>query len=207
DKLAMRMYNLGEQPNYEPSPETCIYAHAQAKNCSALEAIYDALLAEDGHALIYFPLYNYGKLSLDDVHHMLTHPLALPGLSDGGAHVGTICDASFPTFLLTHWGRDRTRGRIPLEKLVKMQAFDTARYIGLRDRGALAPGQRADINIIDYPNLRLGAPSMHADLPAGGKRLLQQAHGYVATLVNGQIIADQGQITDARPGHLVRVGQ
>ncbi len=207
DQLAMRMYNLGEQPNYEPSPETCIYQQAKLRNCGVLEAIYDALLAEDGRALIYFPLYNFGKLNLDDVHTMLTHPLALPGLSDGGAHVGTICDASFPTFLLTHWGRDRSKGRLPLEKLVKMQAFDTARYIGLHDRGSVAPGQRADLNIIDYPNLRLGPPSIYADLPAGGKRLLQRAHGYVATLVGGQIIAQNGELTDARPGRLVRFGR
>ncbi len=207
DMLAMRMYNLGEQPNYEPSPETCIYQKAQLAGCTVLEAIYDELLADDGSALIYFPLYNYGKLNLDDVHQMLTHPLALPGLSDGGAHVGTICDASFPTFLLTHWGRDRKKGRIPLEKLVKMQAFDTARYIGLTDRGSIAPGQRADINIIDHKNLRLGAPAMHADLPAGGKRLLQDAHGYVATLVNGEVIALNGRLTDARPGRLVRLGR
>ncbi len=165
------------------------------------------MLEEDGEALLYFPVYNYNGMNLDVVHEMLTHPLALPGLSDGGAHVGTICDASFPTFLLTHWGRDRDHDRIALERLVKMQAFDTARYIGLNDRGAIAVGQRADVNIIDFERLRLRRPEMQRDLPAGGQRLMQRADGYVATLVDGEVVLQNGALTGARPGRLVRSGR
>jgi N-acyl-D-aspartate/D-glutamate deacylase len=135
---------------------------------------------------------------------MLTHPLALPGLSDGGAHVGTVCDASFPTFLLTHWGRDRERGRLPVEQLVRMQAHDTARFLGLTDRGVLAPGQKADVNVIDWRRLRLLHPEMHADLPAGGRRLLQRAEGYRYTLVSGEVVVEDGRLTGQRPGRLVR---
>jgi N-acyl-D-aspartate/D-glutamate deacylase len=137
---------------------------------------------------------------------MLTHPLALPGLSDGGAHVGTVCDASFTTFLMTHWARDREQGRIPLERIIEMQAHDTSRFLGLNDRGLLAPGRRADINIIDFDNLQLLRPTMLKDLPAGGQRLMQYANGYVATLVNGEVIAKDGKLTGARPGRLVRAG-
>ena len=142
-----------------------------------------------------------------DVRTMLGHPLSLPGLSDGGAHVGTVCDASFPTFLLTHWGRDRKDGRMEVEEIIKKQAFDTARYIGLNDRGAIAPGQKADINIIELDNLKLERPHLVADLPAGGKRLLQHARGYRHTLVNGVPITQDGKLTGERPGRLVRLGQ
>ncbi|MBL4683031.1 MAG: amidohydrolase family protein [Nannocystaceae bacterium] len=207
DMVAKRMYRLGETPNYEPDPRSCLYAEAMASGRTTLEMIYDALLEDEGRALLYFPLYNFTGLNLDVVHEMLTHPLALPGLSDGGAHVGTICDASFPTYLMMHWGRDRERGRIPIEKLVKMQAFDTARYVGFHDRGAIATDQRADVNVIDFDNLQLGQPRLIGDLPAGGFRLMQPAHGYQATLVHGEVIAEHGELTDARPGRLVRAGQ
>jgi N-acyl-D-aspartate/D-glutamate deacylase len=150
---------------------------------------------------------NYTGMNLDAVHTMLTHPLALPGLSDGGAHVGTVCDASFPTFFLMHWGRDRKANKIPLEKIVKMQTHDTAEFIGLADRGVLAVGKRADINVIDFQNLRLRHPEMRQDLPAGGQRLLQAAEGYLVTMVKGEIIARNGELTAARPGRLVRSGQ
>jgi N-acyl-D-aspartate/D-glutamate deacylase len=146
-------------------------------------------------------------MNLDAVHEMLTHPRALPGLSDGGAHVGTICDASFTTFLLTHWARDREQGRIPLERVIQMQAHDTSRFVGLIDRGLLAPGQRADINIIDFDRLKLLRPVMLKDLPGGGQRLMQYVDGYIATLVRGEIIARDGKFTGARPGRLVRAGQ
>jgi N-acyl-D-aspartate/D-glutamate deacylase len=171
---------------------------------SVLEHIYDALLEQDGHALLYFPVYNFTEMNLDTVGEMLALPIALPGLSDGGAHVGTICDASFPTFLLSYWGRDRDRGRLPLERLVRMQCHDTARYVGFDDRGTLAPGQRADVNIIDFDRLELTPPRMQADLPAGGKRLMQRAEGFVATMVAGEVIADRGELTGVRPGRLVR---
>lgn len=207
DMVAMRLYRLGETPNYEPDPMTCIGVEASGKKISVLECIYDALLEDDGKALLYFPLYNFTSMNLDNVHTMLTHPLALPGLSDGGAHVGTVCDASFPTTLLSHWGRDREKGRIELETLVRMQTHDTSRFIGLTDRGTLAPGARADINVIDFDNLRLGAPRLIHDLPAGGARLMQNATGYVATYVRGVKVAEGGSLTGNRPGRLVRAGR
>jgi N-acyl-D-aspartate/D-glutamate deacylase len=206
--LAKRIYRLSsDRPEYEPDPRTCLWAQAQATGRTTLEVLYDALLEDEGRALLYFPLYNFTGLDLEVVHAMLTHPLSLPGLSDGGAHVGTICDASFPTYLLSHWGRDRARGRIPIETLVKLQTHDTARHVGLRDRGTVEVGAKADLNVIDLPRLRLRAPHMVADLPAGGRRLMQHADGYVATLVNGEVIARNGALTGSRPGRLVRMGK
>lgn len=207
DMVSMRLFRLGEKPNYEPSPMDSFGAAARAEGEPVLSLIYDAMLEQDGEALLYFPVYNYTGMSLDAVHEMLTHPLVLPGLSDGGAHVGTICDASFTTFLMTHWARDRARGCIPLERIIQMQAHDTARFMGLTDRGLLAPGQRADINIIDFDNLELLHPTMVKDLPAGGQRLMQHATGYLATLVHGEVIAEDGKLTGARPGRLVRAGR
>lgn len=205
--VAKRLYRLGEKPNYEPAMTDCLYAQAMAQGKSMLEVLFDAMLDNDGKELLYFPLYNYGGLNLDVVREMMTHPLALPGLSDGGAHVGTVCDASFPTFLLSHWGRDRSSGLLPIEQLVHMQAYKTARFIGFNDRGELAPGQKADINIIDFDKLRLNPPRLVNDLPAGGKRLLQDADGYRMTLLNGEVIAENGQLTDLRIGRLARLGQ
>ena len=207
EMVAMRLFRLGEKPNYEPSQRESFGAAAMASGEPVLGLIYDAMLEQDGEALLYFPVYNYTGMNLDAVHEMLTHPLALPGLSDGGAHVGTICDASFTTFLMTHWARDRERGRIPLERIIQMQAADTARFIGLNDRGLLKPGLRADLNIIDFDNLELLPPTMLKDLPAGGQRLMQYANGYVATLVRGEAIARNGKLTGARPGRLVRAGR
>jgi len=207
DMVVMRLFRLGGKPNYEPSPTESFGAAAMSRGEPVLGLIYDAMLEQDGEALLYFPVYNYTGMNLDAVHEMLTHPLALPGLSDGGAHVGTICDASFTTFLMTHWARDREHGRIPLERVIQMQAHDTARFLGLSDRGLLAPGRRADINIIDFDNLELLHPTMLKDLPAGGQRLMQYANGYVATLVNGEAIAKDGRLTGARPGRLVRAGR
>ena len=207
DIVSMRLYRLGEQPNYEPDPMTCIGVEASNKKIPVLEAIYDALLEDDGKALLYFPLYNFTSMNLDNVHTMLTHPLAIPGLSDGGAHVGTVCDASFPTTLLSHWGRDRKKDRIDLETLVRMQTHDTSRFVGMTDRGTLEPGKRADINVIDFDNLRLGPPRLIHDLPAGGARLMQHATGYVATYVRGVKVAEGGALTGNRPGRLVRMGQ
>ena len=207
DMIAMRLYRLGEEPNYEPDKSECIYAEALRRKVPVLEAVYDAMLDDaEGKTLLYFPLYNYGSMNLDFVEEMLNHPLALMGLSDAGAHVGTVCDGSMPSFLLQHWGRDRERGRIAIEKLVKMQAYDTARWMGFEDRGAIAVGQRADINVIDMDTLRLRKPEMHADLPAGGKRLLQRTDGIRATFVKGVAIARDGVLTGARPGRLVRGG-
>jgi N-acyl-D-aspartate/D-glutamate deacylase len=155
--------------------------------------------------MIYVPLLNYTEGDLAPALEMLTHKDCVPGLSDGGAHVGMICDGSFPTSLLTHWTRDRTRGpKLPIEHVVKAQCLDTARAVGLFDRGLLAPGYRADLNVIDYDNLVLHAPSVAYDLPAGGRRLIQKADGYSITMVAGQITYRDGEPTDALPGRLLR---
>ena len=206
DLVAMRLFRLGEDPQYEPSVKECFAAEAMRRGEPVLGVIYDALLEQGGEALLYFPLYNYTGMNLDVVHEMLSHPLALPGLSDGGAHVGTVCDASFPTFLMTHWARDRAT-HFPLEKMIKMQAHDTARFVGLTDRGTVAVGQKADLNVIDFDRLRLTHPKMQRDLPAGGQRLMQRAVGYLATIASGVVIAENGALTGARPGRLVRSGR
>jgi N-acyl-D-aspartate/D-glutamate deacylase len=203
--VARRLYPMEEQPDYEPAAGRSLAARAAQTGRPVLDCVYDALLEDGGRALLYFPIYNYGGLDLETVREMLTHPRALVGLGDAGAHVGTVCDASMPTFLLTHWARDRARG-LPIEEVVKMQAHDTARFVGLGDRGTLEPGMRADINVVDLERLALGRPIMQRDLPAGGRRLLQGADGYLATLVAGQVIAEAGVLTGARPGRLVRAG-
>lgn len=207
DFIAMRMFRLGEKPNYEPPKEDSIFAESMRTGKPVLELIFDALLENDGKELLYFPVFNYAGFNLDAVGEMLAHPLALPGLSDGGAHVGTVCDASFPTYMLMHWARDRKRGNFPLEHVVKMLTHDTSRFIGLHDRGTIAVGQRADLNVIDYDNLALLRPRLVADLPAGGKRLLQDARGYRATFVLGQKTLGDGVLTGKRPGRLARIGQ
>ena len=206
DFIALKLFRLGSEPNYEPTMEESLCAEARARGVPSLEAIFDALLENDGSELLYFPIFNYSEWNLDNVGTMLNHPLALPGLGDGGAHVGTTCDGSFPTFLLTHWTRDRKSGRIPLERAIKMLSHDTARFIGMHDRGVLAPGQKADLNLIDYEALRLYRPRIVRDLPAGGRRLLQDVRGYRATIVGGHVVREDGTLTGARPGRLVRVG-
>jgi N-acyl-D-aspartate/D-glutamate deacylase len=202
--VAMRLFRMGERPDYEPSLMGCLAGEASRAGQPVLARIYDALLEHDGKALLYFPVYNYTGGNLDVVREMLAHPLALPGLGDGGAHVGTVCDASMPTFLLSHWARDRANG-LPLERVVQMHAHDTARFIGLTDRGTIEVGMRADLNIVDLQRLSLPRPVMQRDLPAGGRRLVQGATGYIATLVGGELIAEHGALTGARPGRLVRM--
>lgn len=206
EMVALRLFRFGEEPRYEPTMEESIYAEGHARGVGALRAVYDAILEDEGRELLYFPLYNYTLFNLDNVRKMMTHPRALPGLSDGGAHVGTVCDASFPTFLMTHWARDRAEGRLPLEQIVKMQAHDTARHMGFADRGTIAPGQKADVNVIDFDSLRLERPHLVSDLPAGGKRLIQRARGYLATVVSGEVVVERDELTGARPGRLVRGG-
>ncbi|HSN29467.1 MAG TPA: amidohydrolase family protein, partial [Kofleriaceae bacterium] len=205
DKVAMRIFRMAARPDYEPTLQRCIAGDAARANVPVLAQLYDALLEDEGHALLYFPVYNYTGMNLDVVREMLVHPRALVGLGDAGAHVGTVCDASMPTFLLTHWARDRANG-LPIERVVQMQARDTARFIGLLDRGTIEVGMRADLNIVDLPRLALQRPVMRRDLPAGGKRLVQRADGYVATLVAGVAIAEHGELTGERPGRLVRMG-
>lgn len=207
EMVSLRLFRLGERPDYEPKLESSLYAEAQARGVSHLEAVLDALLADGGKELLYFPLYNYTEMSLDNVGAMMAHPLSLLGLSDGGAHVGTVCDASFPTFYLSHWARDRAKDRVSLERAVERMTREPSRYLGLRDRGVLAPGMRADLNVIDHGALRLERPRLVRDLPAGGKRFLQDANGYRATIVRGRTIAENGRLTGERPGRLARLGR
>jgi len=177
---------------------------AARSNRTAAEIAYDLLLEDEGRAFLFSPFANYADYNLDCCGEMIAHPDTLMGLGDGGAHVGIISDGSYPTYLLTHWGRDRAYGRFDLPYLVKRQTSDTARAVGLMDRGVIAPGKKADLNVIDFDRLRVQAPRMAFDLPAGGKRLLQGADGYVATVVSGAIVYRDGQATGALPGKLVR---
>jgi N-acyl-D-amino-acid deacylase len=198
---------LGDPPDYEPGLGQSVAALAARAGRPALDVAYDAMLADDGNGLLMVPILNYSEGSLDPIREMLLHPRATIGLADGGAHVGVICDASMPTFMLTHWVRDRTRGeRLPLEWVVRKQTGDTARLYGLTDRGTIEPGMRGDINVIDYDGLGLQPPIVVSDLPAGGRRLLQDASGYVATIKGGVATFENGEDTGARPGRLVRGG-
>jgi N-acyl-D-aspartate/D-glutamate deacylase len=204
ETIAFKLFRLGEVPDYEQTAEQSLGAEAKRDGVPVMDKLYDVCLELDGTQLIYFPIYNYTEFNYDNVHTMLTHPNAMLGLSDGGAHVGTICDASFPAYFLSHWTRDRDRGQIELSRAVQMLAADPASYLGLTDRGLLQVGQRADVNVIDYEALALQPPQMVQDLPAGGQRLLQTARGFRATLVAGQPVVENDVVTDARPGRLVR---
>jgi N-acyl-D-aspartate/D-glutamate deacylase len=199
-----RLVELGDPPQYEPLRSASIAARAEAAGISAEEMALEVMLSDDGHGLLYLPAANYLDWNFDVVREMLTHPCAVPGLSDGGAHVGTICDGGFPTFLLSYWGRDRPSGRLPVEWLVARQTSATAQLVGLQDRGILAPGYRADLNVIDLDRVGLRAPRMHADLPAGGRRFLQAAAGYRHTFVAGVETYVDSEPTGALPGRLVR---
>ncbi len=201
------MFRLGDPPNYEPSPHDSVAATATRQGRSPADVAYDWLLEFHGKALLYLPTLNWAAGNLDVVGEMLQHPASIPGLSDGGAHVGTICDVSFPTTLLQWWGRDRPNGRIPIETLVAKQSRMTAAAVGLFDRGVLAPGYRADFNIIDVAALRLHAPKVAYDLPAQGRRLLQRADGYCHTFVKGVEIMANGESTGLTPGRLIRGAQ
>jgi len=202
------MHVFSGTPDYEPAPETSIAAIAERTGRAPEAVALDHMVSDDGHAMIYVPVLNYAEGNLEPARAMMSHKDCVPGLSDGGAHVGTICDGSFPTTLLTYWTRDRTRGpRLPLEHIFRLQARETARAVGLYDRGVLAPGYRADLNVIDYERLQLHAPQVAYDLPAGGKRLLQRASGYSATVVAGEVTYRDGEATDALPGRLLRGAQ
>jgi N-acyl-D-aspartate/D-glutamate deacylase len=200
-----RLYALGDPPVYEPTPDRTIASMAEAAGVAPLDMLYDVMLEHDGQHLLMLPFFNYAERNHDAIREMLLHPGGVSGLSDGGAHCGLICDASIPTFMLTHWARDRVRGdTLPLEYLVKKQTSDTATLYGLGDRGVLAPGKKADVNVIDFDGLTLRMPRVARDLPAGGARLLQEADGYVATMVSGEITRRHGVDTGARPGRLLR---
>ncbi|MGI5132344.1 N-acyl-D-amino-acid deacylase family protein [Pseudonocardia sp. CA-107938] len=200
------MFPLTDPPDYEPPLDRSVAAIASRTGRSAVEVAYDLVVQDGGRAMIYEPFTNYADGSLDPVREMLVHPHSLPGLSDGGAHIGVICDASFPTSQLQYWARERPSGRLPLTYVVQRQARDTARFVGLGDRGVIAPGYKADLNVIDLPHLRLRLPEVHFDLPAGGRRLLQRADGYVHTFVSGVETYSHGAATGERPGRLVRGG-
>lgn len=209
EAVAEKLFRLAEngQVNYEPDPSTSVAQQARDSLMTPWEKVYDMLLEEDGKALIYYPVYNYTELNYNNVLKMMRHPQSLPGLSDGGAHVGFICDASFPTFLLSYWARDRVkkgRSGFSLERAVQMLTADCADYLGLVDRGRIEVGQKADLNVIDFDKLDLGVPYMVNDLPAGGQRLLQPVTGYRATFVSGEQVIANDQVTSARPGRMIR---
>ncbi len=198
-------FALGSPPEYEPGPERSLASIAHSSGRSPLSVAYDAMLEDEGRGLLYVPILNYSDGDLEPAREMLLHPRAAAGLADGGAHCGVICDAGQPTFMLTHWTRDRTRGdRLPLEWVVKKQTHDTARLYGLGDRGTVEVGALADLNVIDYESLELGNPTVVSDLPAGGKRLIQDATGYVETIKSGVTTFRHGQETGERPGELLR---
>ncbi len=200
-----RLYPLGEPPDYEPTPDRTVAAIARERGEDPLATMYDLMLEDDAGAMLMLPLFNYADGNHDAIREMLTHPAGVLGLSDGGAHCSMICDASYPTFLLTHWARDRRRGeKLPLEYVIRKQSHETAQLFGLSDRGVIGIGKKADLNVIDMNALTLHAPRMAYDLPAGGHRLMQGASGYSATIVNGVVTRRDGVDTGARPGRLVR---
>lgn len=208
EMVAEKFFQIGNPPDYEQPAENSLASRARAEGKPLMEIIYDTLLERDGKELIYLPLYNYTELNYDNVLTMMEHPQALYGLSDGGAHVGTVCDASMPTYMITHWTRDRTRGRkLDLPTVVRMLTGAQADYLGMSDRGYLKEGLKADINIIDLDILQMEPPHMEQDLPAGGQRLLQGARGYTATIVAGDVVMEDGKLTGAKPGRLYRAGR
>jgi N-acyl-D-amino-acid deacylase len=197
-------FQMGEGFDYEPTAAQSLAAVAAARGISGEALAYELLMADDGTGFIYLPLLNYADGNLDFVKPLLEDGDAVVSLSDGGAHCGTICDAASPTYMLQYWARDRARGTIPLALAVKRQCHDTAALYGLRDRGLLAPGYLADLNVIDFEALKLGKPWLAFDLPAGGKRLLQKAIGYAVTIKSGQVTVRDGVVQAARPGRLIR---
>jgi N-acyl-D-aspartate/D-glutamate deacylase len=201
------MYELDDPPDYEPDPARSVHACAEREGRAVDEYVYDRLLADEGRTLLYLPTLNFLGGTLDAVGEMLDHPFTVPGLCDGGAHDGMISDGSFPTTLLTMWGRDRDHGRLEVPFLVQRQCRDTARTVGLHDRGVLAAGFRADLNVIDFDRLAARRPEVRFDLPAGGRRLLQRADGYRHTIVAGVETYRDGESTGALPGDLVRGAQ
>jgi N-acyl-D-amino-acid deacylase len=200
-----RLYALGDPPDYEPTTDRTVAAIARNRGEDPLATLYDLMLESNATAMLMLPFYNYSDGNHDAIREMLTHPAGVVGLSDGGAHCGLICDASYPTFLLTHWARDRHRGKkLSLEYVVRKQCHDTAQLFGLTDRGTIEVGKKADINVIDMDALTLHSARMAYDLPAGGRRLVQGASGYSTTIVSGTVTRRDGVDTGARPGRLVR---
>ena len=201
-----KMYPLLGNPDYEPNPEDSIAARAEKENRDPYEYAYDVLLANDGRGLIFFPLADFAEHTLDPTYERLNHHGAFWSLSDGGAHCRLICDASTSTFMLSHWTRDRTNGpKMKIEDAVKLMTHDTAEIYGLLgDRGTLEVGKRADINVIDYENLRSCQPEYVNDLPHNGGRYIVKSKGYDATIVGGKVVIENCEYTDARPGSVIR---
>jgi N-acyl-D-aspartate/D-glutamate deacylase len=201
-----KFFTMGNPPDYEPGPEKSVAAIAAREGRPPDEVAYDYIIQEDHY--LYFPVVNYVTGDHAPIHEMMNDPACLLGLSDGGAHCTSIVDSGLPSFMLAHWGRDRHRGpKLPLEMLVKRQTSETADFFGLTDRGRLAPGLRADVNLIDFDRLRLHRPELVHDMPAGGRRFVQRVDGYQATLVAGTPIFERGEHTGAMPGRLVRAGR
>ncbi len=199
-----RVFALGENPDYEPKQADSIAARARVMNRQPYDLYYDTLMEDGGKQLLLRPLLNYTDFNLDVVRAMLEHPTSAWGLSDGGAHCGTTCDASTPTFMLTHWTRDRDHDRLPLEWIVKKMTSDSASLFGLGDRGTLEPGKIGDVNVIDYDALRLYRPEMIHDLPGGARRFIQRSSGYIATVKTGKVVMQQNEPTGVLPGVLIR---
>ncbi len=204
-EMLKKIFPMGDPPDYEPGPEKSIAAIAEREGRDATEVLYDYMLGDDGRELLLLPFFNYSNHDLEPMHEMIESPVTVLSLGDGGAHCGIICDASLQTFMLTHWVRDRTRGpRISLERAVHRMTQDTARVYGLLDRGVIAPGYKADFNVIHLEDLKLRRPEMAFDLPGGARRLLQKSEGYDCTLVAGEVVMENGVPTEARPGRLLR---
>lgn len=207
-ELMFRLEGANGKLDYEPTYEQSVKAIAEQRGVSTDAVIYDMLMERDGNGFVYVVVMNYGGYNLEFVRELIDDPHVLLGGSDAGAHCGAICDAAIPTFMLTHWSRDRDRGpRLPLEQVVAKQTSDTARAYGFHDRGFIAPGMKADINVIDFDRLECSAPQLLFDLPAGGRRIVQTAAGYVATIKSGTVTFENGVPTGALPGRLVRRGQ
>jgi N-acyl-D-aspartate/D-glutamate deacylase len=199
---------FGDPPDYEPDPSSSVEHEARRRGIDPLELIYDRMLEDGGRGQLLCCVGNYAQGSLDPALDMMRFPGSVPGLGDGGAHSTVVCDASISTYMLTYWARDRTRGeRLPLPFVVRWLTADSARAVGFHDRGRIAPGYRADLNVIDHDRLTLHAPRQQFDLPAGGHRLVQDAEGYVATIVRGVVVRRDDAATDGLPGRLVRGSQ